>query len=164
MRDNFLRSWLAALHSPVSAISFRPEAGLVDQADDRLAQVEGHGLERLAAQLYEERSRRGIGDLSLTHKIDGYWDRKDTEIDLVAINEDDRVVRFGTIKRNAMRLPSCVATLQGNIETFLAAQRRFTGWRVERVAIAPRIDQTLRRELEDQGAIAQDLTDLTLRL
>ena len=44
------------------------------------------------------------------------------------------------------------------------AWRRFTGWRVERVAIAPRIDQTLRRELEDQGAIAQDLTDLTLRL
>ena len=35
LRDNFLRSWLAALHSPVSAINFRPEGALVDQADER---------------------------------------------------------------------------------------------------------------------------------
>jgi hypothetical protein len=132
LRDNFLRSWLAALHSPVSAINFRPEAGLVDQADERLAQVEGHGLERLAAQLYEERSRHGVGDFALTARIDGYWDRKDTEIDLVTINEDDRVVRFGTIKRNAARLPEAADTLAGHTDRFLAAHQRFEGWRVER--------------------------------
>jgi len=158
--DNFLRSWLAALHSAVSAINFRPEALLVDQADERLAQVEGHGLERLAAQLYEERSRRGIGDFALTHRIDGYWDRNDTEIDLVAVNEDDRVVRFGTIKRNADRLLSSIDPLRGHIDRFLAVHRRYRDWRLERVAIAPRIDQALRASLEEQGVIPQDLTDL----
>lgn len=160
LRDNFLRSWLAALHSPVSAINFRPEAGLVEQADERLAQVEGHGLERLAAQLYEERSRRGVGDFSLTHRIEGYWDRKDTEIDLVAINEDDRVVRFATIKRNPARLLNDIETLQGHIDRFLSVHRRFRDWRIEHVAIAPRIDQALRASLEEQGVIPQDLTDL----
>lgn len=161
LRDNFLRSWLAALHSPVSAINFRPEAGLVDQADARLAQVEGHGLERLAGQLYEERSRRGIGDFALTARIDGYWDRKDTEIDLVAVNEDDRVLRFGTIRRNAARLPEAADTLAGHINRFLAAHRHFEDWRVERIAIAPTITAETRTVLQARSVIAQDLTDLT---
>ena len=160
LRDNFLRSWLAALHSQVSAINFRPEAVLVEQADERLAQAEGHGLERLTGQLYEERSRRGIGDFALTHRIDGYWDRNDTEIDLVAINEDERIVRFGTIKRNTDRLLGSVDTLQGHISRFVAVHRRYADWRLERVAIAPRIGQALRSAIEERGVIAQDLADL----
>lgn len=160
LRDNFLRSWLAALHSPVSAINFRPEPLLVAQADDRLAQVEGHGLERLVAQLYEERSRRGVGDFALTHRIEGYWDRKNTDIDLVAMNDENRVVRFATIKRSALRLPDGVAALPENIDRFLDVHRQFRDWRHERVAIAPRLDRDLRARLEGQGVIAQDLTDL----
>lgn len=160
LRDNFLRTWLAALHSPVSAINFRPEPLLVQIADERLAKVEGHGLERLAAQLYEERSRRGVGDFALTHRIEGYWDRKDTEIDLVAVNEDERVVRFGTIKRNPTRLTNAVATLQDHIDSFLSVHRGFRDWRIERVVIAPRIDTVLRSSLEQLGVIPQDLMDL----
>src|ERR1700722_6666980 len=56
--DNFLRSWLAALANPVSAIAFRPVEQLVKEADQRLADVEGGGLEKLTGQLYEERSRK----------------------------------------------------------------------------------------------------------
>ena len=164
LRDNFLRSWLAALHSPVSAINFRPEATLVDQADERLAGIEGHGLERLAAQLYEERSRRGLGDFALTHRIEGYWDRGDTEIDLVAVNEADRVIRFGTIKRSPARLLNGDVTLQGHIDRFLTVHGRFRDWRIERVAIAPRIEEPLRSSLGEQGMIPQDLNDLTAGL
>lgn len=39
--DNFLRAWLAALANPVSAIAFRPLDGLIEEADQRLADVEG---------------------------------------------------------------------------------------------------------------------------
>ena len=42
--DNFLRSWLAALANPVSAIAFRPLGDLIDEADQRLAAVEGGAL------------------------------------------------------------------------------------------------------------------------
>jgi AAA+ ATPase superfamily predicted ATPase len=160
LRDNFLRSWLAALHSPVSALSFRPEATLVAQADERLEQAEGHGLERLVAQLYEERSRLGVGDFALTQRIDGYWDRNDTELDLVAVNEDERVIRFGTSKRNAEKLPADLPGFAKHVERFLAAQPRYRAWRVERVALAPAIGAETRRLIEAQGVMAQDLDDL----
>ncbi|MCP2936615.1 DUF234 domain-containing protein, partial [Salmonella enterica subsp. enterica serovar Typhimurium] len=89
---------------PVSAVAFRPVEGLIDQADERLAEVEGHALEDLVGQIYEERSRRGMGDFPLSERIQGYWDRSDVEIDLVAINEDECRIRFGSCKRNPLRL------------------------------------------------------------
>ena len=161
LRDNFLRSWLAALQPAVSAITFRPEHTLLPRADARLAEVEGHGLERLVAQLYEERSRRGIGDFPLTDRIQGYWDRNDTEIDLVALNEEDRIIRFGTCKRNGSRLPADIPMLDGHIGRFFSRFPQYRSWRTERVAIAPRIEAPLRRKLAEAGVIAQDLEDLT---
>jgi AAA+ ATPase superfamily predicted ATPase len=95
LRDNFLRSWLACLANPVSALNFRPIDRLVEQADERLVDAEGFGLERLVGVLYEERSRKGLGDFSLTDRISGYWDRSDVEIDLVAIDEESQRIRFG---------------------------------------------------------------------
>lgn len=86
--DNFLRAWLHALKSPVSAIDFRPERDLIASANEKLEIAEGHGLERLVATLYEERSRKGLGDFALSRRIDGYWDRRNTEIDLVAIDDE----------------------------------------------------------------------------
>lgn len=164
VRDNFLRSWLAAIHSPVSALNFRPLDVLVEQADERLAEVEGHGLERLAAQLYEERSRRGLGDFGLSHRIDGYWDRRDTEIDMVALDEPGELIRFGTCKRNAGRLLHGMHSLREHVGRFLEAQPRYRSWRVELVTIAPRIDRNTREQLVAAGAIPQDLRDLTADL
>ena len=46
--DNFLRSWLAALANPVSAIAFRPVDQLAREADQRPEIVEGTALEKLA--------------------------------------------------------------------------------------------------------------------
>lgn len=160
VRDNFLRSWLAALQSPVSSINFRPEALLVERADVALAEVEGASLERLAAQLYEERSRRGLGDFNLTERIEGYWDRGDTEIDLVAVNADDRVIRFATCKRNPARLPADVPALQAHVARFLAAKPAFRGWHIEHAAIAPLIDADTRAAIVAAGALPQDLNDL----
>jgi len=115
LADNFLRAWLAALANPVSAIAFRPLEQLIDEADQRLADVEGASLERLAGQLYEERSRKGLNGFPLTNRIQGYWDKSDTEIDLVAVNEDDRTIRFGSCKRSANRLLSDVNNLKKHV-------------------------------------------------
>lgn len=164
LRDNFLRSWLGALQSAVASVNFLPEAALVDRADEGLRNLEGHALERLVAQLYEERSRRGIGDFRLTRRIDGYWDRGDTEVDLVAADEEDRRLRFATCKREAGKLLADVPRLGAHVRRFLEAQRSYRDWAVELVAIAPRIDGSTRRRLASAGVVPQDLDDLTADL
>jgi AAA+ ATPase superfamily predicted ATPase len=161
VRDNFLRSWLNALASPVAAVNFRPLEALVSQADSRLMDAEGHALERLAGTLYEERSRRGLGDFALTRRVEGFWDRSDVELDLVAISDEDKVVRFGSCKRNAARLLPSVAPLKANAARFLGHHRALAGYRLEYVAIAPRIEAPLREALASEGVRAEDLRDLT---
>jgi uncharacterized protein len=164
LRDNFLRSWLGALQSAVASVNFRPESTLVDRADEGLQNLEGHALERLVGQLYEERSRRGVGDFRLTRRIDGYWDRGDTEIDLVAADEEDRRLRFATCKRDAGKLMADVPRLRTHVRRFLDAQRPYRDWAIELAAIAPSIDATTRRQLARAGVVPQDLGDLTVDL
>lgn len=160
LTDNFLRTWLAALANPVSAINFVPIARLVEQADERLADVEGHSLEKLVGVLYEERSRKGIGDFPLTARIQGFWDRADTEIDLVALDETSHRIRFGSCKRNGERLPADVAAFDGHIQRFLEAHPRFASWTIEKVGIAPVITPDVRTRLHAAGHIAQDVAEL----
>lgn len=164
IRDNFLRAWLSALQRPVSAVAFRPVDALVDQADERLAEVEGYALEDLAGQLYEERSRLGVGDFPVSERIRGYWDRADVEIDPVAVNEEERRIRFGTCRRNQERLPGSIDALTRSAGRFLDSHTRFNAWRAEYVAIAPTINPDMRTALAARGVIAQSLSDLIQRL
>lgn len=161
IRDNFLRSWLAALAMPTASVNFRPLEALLDEADRRLADTEGHGLERLVATLYEERSRKGMGDFALTSRIHGFWDRQGTELDLVALDEMNQVLRAGTCKRSEAKLIADLPTFDGHIERFLSRMPRFKGWRVEKVAIAPRLGRESRKATRSRGYIAEDLVDLT---
>ena len=161
LSDNFLEAWLAAISTSVAAREFRPLPQLVSEADARLQVVEGSALEKLAGQLYEERSRKGVGDFPLTGRIQGYWDRSDTEIDLVAINETDRRLRFGSCKRSPSRLLSDVNNFRGHVERFLDTFRQYRDWKIERVGIAPRLSSDERDVLKRHDVIPQDLVDLT---
>lgn len=161
LRDNFLRAWLSALQRPVSATAFRPLEELIAQADERLATVEGFALEALAGQLYEERSRLGLGDFPLSERIRGYWDRANVEIDLVAVAESERRIRFGTCRRNPEKLFDSLGGLRAGAELFLQAHGRFRDWHSEFVAIAPEIAPQLRTRLKKMDTIPQDLRDLT---
>ena len=161
LRDNFLRSWLAALSTAVSAVNFRPLEALVDEADQRLADAEGHGLERLVAALYEERSRKGVGDFPLSSQVHGYWDRSGTEIDLVAIDGENERIRLGSCKRSATRLAADLAHFDGHVERFLKVFPKYDSWTVEKVAVAPRHTTETRSRCEERGYLPQDLGDLT---
>jgi len=166
--DNFLRAWLAALQTATAAGQFRPMAQLVGEADQRLMVAEGHGLERLVARLYEERSRKGLEGFSLTHRIEGFWDRPragdQVEIDLVALDESSRTVRLGTCKRDGEKLLPDMGRFERHVAGFLAATPRLASWRVERVAIAPVLTTAQRAAIESSGALPQDLADLTAGL
>lgn len=162
--DNFLRSWLAALANPVSAIAFRPIEQLIRETDQRLEDVEGGTLEKLAGQLYEERSRKGMGDFPLTQRIQGYWDRGDTEIDLVAVNETDETIRFGSCKRSPSKLLSDVNNFKAHVDRFLETMRKYKKWKMQYVGIAPVLNAEQRAVLLRHEIIPQDLNDLTSNL
>jgi hypothetical protein len=164
VRDNFLRAWLSALKRPVSAIAFRPLHELLNMADVQLADVEGHALESLAGQLYEERSRKDLGDFPLSERIHGYWDRADVEIDLVAINGQEQRIRFGTCKRNPDKLLASVPALQRSAQRFVDAQPRFKDWKAEFVAIAPELGAEHMDALRRQNVLGQSLAELTRNL
>ncbi len=161
IRDNFLRSWLAALTVPVASVHFRPLNDLVREADQRLAETEGHGLERLSMTLYHERSRKGLGDFPLSEAIRGWWDRKDTEIDLVALDEPGKRVRLCSCKRSGAKLVADLATFDGHVARFLETKRSLKSWTLEKVAIAPSLTTPQRKSIERAGYIPQDLGDLT---
>ncbi len=164
IRDNFLRSWLAALATPTASITFRPVEDALDESDSKLRDAEGHGLERLVGLLYEERARKRIGDFPLSSRIQGFWDSANTEIDLVALNASDRVVRIGTCKRDPVRVVSDLANFEGHMQRFLALKPMLQGWRVEKVAFTVEHTPHTRKAVEQRGFIAQDLADLTAGL
>jgi hypothetical protein len=136
----------------------------VAQANLRLLDSEGHGLERLAGVLYEERSRKGLGDFAMTERIQGYWDRRDTEIDLVAVDQDSRRIRFGTCKRSAAKLLRDLDNCDAHIERFLETHASYRGWAIERVAIAPKLEPKARVAIAAASYLPQDLEDLTAGL
>lgn len=161
LADNFLRTWLAALAGPVSAINFRPIPELVSEADRRLADVEGHSLEDLVAELYEERSRKGLPGFPLSGRIEGFWNSKDTEVDLVALDEPGRRIRFGFCRRSPDRLAESLADSEAHVRRFLAAFPKYERWTREQVGISTLLDERIRSLLNERGWMAEDLEDLT---
>ncbi len=158
--DNFLRSWLGALSAAVSAINFSPIEHLIEQAIKKLQNLEGHGLEKLAALVYEERSRKGLSGFALTRRIEGFWDRSDIEIDLVAVNEAEQKIRFGSCKRSEEKLLVSISSLKKCADKFLKEFSQYNKWSVEYVVIAPQISNENRARITSQNILVEDFSDL----
>lgn len=78
------------------------------------------------------------------------------------LNEPDRVIRIGNCKRSPDKLVASLQSYDGHIERFLAGTgTRFASWKVEKVAIAPKLDPAHRTRVQAHGYIPQDLADLT---
>ncbi len=84
----------------------------------------------------------------------------DTEIDLVAVNEDARVIRFGSCRRSPEKLVEGAGALDTHVERFLNAHRQYRDWTIEKIGIAPRVDAGVANRLDAHGHMAQDLDEL----
>lgn len=161
--DNFLASWLSALARNVQIARIRPVEEAITRADSALAIQEGHSFEKLIQQLTEECSRKGVADFQLTDMVRGFWnkaDGSDIEIDFVACNEEDAVVRFGSCKRNALKHDkSSLRSFDDHVQRFLRTKegRRFSNWRTEIALYSPHFSSDQRAELEGSGYICRDL-------
>lgn len=164
--DPFLLAWLRVFQPARQAARIMSSARVAEGILDRLATLEGQAFERLVAEGTEEASRTGRGFM-VTDRVRGYWNRPrradaSVELDLVAWNEDERVVRFGSCKRRADRHGRrSLDHFRTHVERFVSSTgRRFGGWRQELVLFSPEFTEEQRARLEVDGWICRDLSDM----
>ncbi len=163
--DNFLNAWLSAIERAVHLARIRPIDEAINRANESLKDHEGRTFEKMIRLLTEECSRKGVGSFSATELVKGYWnksDGSDIEIDLVAIDEDTRTIRFGSCKRSATKHTSAeLYKYAGHVERFLTSRegRRFVDWKIERALYSPSFDSDQRRALTAAGHVCIDLND-----
>lgn len=165
--DNFLRAWLSVAKPARDAARMRPLEKALAAAMPRLQTLEGSSFEKLIRSLHIEMSRKGLGDFELSEVRLGYWNRprnaaRSIEIDVVALDEPTKRVRFGTCKRSEFaHNAASLARFETHIADFLQVKehRHLSQWNHERVLFAPEFIADTRRALVGQGYRCLDLND-----
>jgi uncharacterized protein len=165
--DNFLKAWLAVAKPVREAARLKPVEKALAPALRRLETLEGIAFEKLIRCLHIEMSRKGKGDFELSELRLGYWNRprdaaNSIEIDLVALDEPNKRIRFGSCKRSASAHDgSALAKFEKHIESFLLTRehRELLGWQREKVLFAPEFSGADRAALGQQGYLCKDLHD-----
>jgi hypothetical protein len=165
--DNFLKAWLAVAKPAREAARLKPIDKALVPALCRLETLEGFAFEKLIRNLHAEMSRKGKGDFELSQLRLGYWNRprdaaNSVEIDLVALDEPNKRIRFGSCKRAASAHDgTALAKFEKHIEAFLLPRehRQLQGWQREKVLFAPEFGDAERAALSQRGYICKDLYD-----
>lgn len=165
--DNFLQAWLAVAKPARQTARMQPVAKALSLAMPRLQGLEGFAFEKLIRKLHLECSQKGKGDFELTSLNLGYWNRsrnrdQSIEIDLVALDESSKKIRFGSCKRSeGGHERSALAKFEQHIEGFLAAKeyRHLQAWEHEKVLFSPAFAHDTRTALQARGFLCRDLND-----
>lgn len=165
--DNFLQAWLAVAKPAREAARMKPINKALDLARPRLMGLEGFAFEKLIRKLHQECSRKGKGDFELSSMQLGYWNRpkdvsRSIEIDVVALDEPNKRVRFGSCKRSADAHDNAsLADFEKHVDGFLAVKQHkaMVRWEKEMVVFSPSFTQGDRKHFESKGYIARDLHD-----
>lgn len=167
IKDNFLQAWLSVAKPAHDAARLKPVERAIELAIPRLETLEGFSFEKLIRQLHIECSQKGRGDFELSEINLGYWNRardasRSIEIDVVALNEDRKTVRFGSCKRSASaHTGASLAGFDKHIEAFLQTKegKRLLGWTVQKVCFSPVFSAQERATLTAKGYDSRDLND-----
>lgn len=97
IKDNFLLFWFRYIYKYRSALEIGNTDFILKKTEADYDTFSGHLLERYFRQKYSETGLYNI--------VTNSWDRRGlNEIDLIAVNEAERHIVFGEIKRNAKRI------------------------------------------------------------
>ncbi len=165
--DNFLQAWLAVAKPAREAARLKPLEKALAPALRRLEVIEGYAFEKLIRQLHAEMSRKGLGDFELSDLKLGYWNRprdvsKAIEIDLVALDEPNQRIRFGSCKRDETAHDSAaLAKFDQHVAHFLAAREHahLRDWAQEKVLFSPVFTPSHRAVLHGKGYACKDFND-----
>ncbi len=124
IKDNFLNFWFRFVYKYRSAV----EIGNLDYVRGKVladySTFSGWILERYFRQLYRETGLYNI--------VTNYWEKDGSnEIDLVAVNEADKLIVIGEVKRNPRRID--IHGLVSKSDNIVAKRR---GWHIEYVALS----------------------------
>ena len=130
MSDNFLNFWFRFIYKYRSAV----EIGNMDYVRGKIAadyeSFSGHTLEGWFRQAFQESGKYNI--------VTNYWEKgsagapgENNEIDLVAVNENDRVLTLGECKRNPKKFN--LKRLQEKSAKITSHHR---GWKIDFVCLS----------------------------
>lgn len=95
--DNFINFWFRFIYKYRSAVEIQNMQYVQDKVFADYETYSGLILEKLIRQLYMESGLYNI--------VTNYWDKDETdEIDLIAVNEIDKIVIIGETKRNKAKI------------------------------------------------------------
>ena len=165
--DPFLSAWLAVIQPACQAARIMSISEVARRLLPKLRTLEGHAFERMVRNMSEEASRAGAPDFPMTDRLRGFWNRPlsnlgPMEIDLVAWNEEERRVRFGSCKRNPKEHDArSLRDFRGHVVRFLSTGKgkRFQQWHQEFALFSPCFSTAQRRKLEADNWICRDLAD-----
>ncbi len=163
--DNFLSAWLAAIARNVRLAKIQPVPLAVARTDTALMAHEGFAFEKLVRQAIQECSRKGVGDFVLSEMVSGFWNKADggdIEIDVVALDAERKIIRFGSCKRNEDKHNAAeLAVFEGHVTRFQATKtgQRFQGWSIEKALYSPGFSDITRQRLDGIGYVLIDLDD-----
>jgi uncharacterized protein len=117
--------------------------------------------------LHVETSRKGRGDFAISDLKLGFWNRprdaaNSIEIDLVALDQENLRIRFGSCKRADHAHDGLALTkFEQHIAAFLATRqyREIATWQIEKALFAPLFTPHTRAVLEGNGYVCKDLAD-----
>lgn len=165
--DNFLQAWLAVAKPAREAARLKPLDKAIAPALRRLETLEGFAFEKLVRALHLETSRKGKGDFELSQLQLGYWNRprnasKSIEIDLVALDEPNKTVRFGCCKRSPTAHDLHV--FEQHVNAFLQTNghKHLAGWTREMVLFSPCFSASHQADYQQKGFVTRDLLDYAM--
>lgn len=124
IKDNFLNFWFRFIYKYRSAVEIGNLGYVREKVMADYSTFSGWILERYFRQMYRE--------TGLYNLVTNYWEKDGSnEIDLVAVNEADREIVIGEVKRNARRID-----LHGLEEKSRAIISKRKGWHIEFVALS----------------------------
>lgn len=124
IKDNFLNFWFRFIYKYRSAV----EIGNLDYVKGKVtadySTFSGWILERYFRQMYRETGHYNL--------VTNYWEKNGgNEIDLIAVNEADRGIVIGEVKRNPQRID--LHGLEKKSQNILSKRK---GWHIEYAALS----------------------------
>jgi AAA+ ATPase superfamily predicted ATPase len=122
--DHFLDFWFRYIFRNKSRIEMLSGERIAAEILDDMPTYAGKKFEAFMLTHLIERNREGR---ILFDRIGQYWDRGETEIDIIFTNDRDREIFFGECKLAPKRFN--INALKEKIGNFLASHQKYSGWK-----------------------------------